>query len=246
MTPRLPTVVALLALLSVPLHAEPEGARLPGVVFVVEGIGGWDVMHSAVHWSLPRAGVSHEIRSFVWTHGKGQMFRDLQDLRHMLRKARVLADEVTEYHLLHPERPIYLLGKSGGSGVVLEAAALLPPATLERIILLSAAVTPGYDLRPALRATRGEIISFHSQHDQFILGWGTQQFGTIDRHYGRSAGLTGFVIPDDLSMSDRELYQRLVQIPWSADMILDGYLGRHIGTSMPGFMAKEVAPWLMP
>lgn len=246
MTFAFPTVMALLALLALPLHAEPEGEHLSGVVFVVEGIGGWDVMHSSVHWSLPRAGVRHEIRSFIWTHGKGQMFKDLQDLRHMLRKAHELAAEVIDYHLQYPERPIYLLGKSGGSGVVLEAAALLPAATLERIILLSAAVAPGYDLRPALRATRQEIVSFHSHHDQFILGWGTQQFGTIDRHYGRSAGLQGFVVPDELSTTDRVLYQRLVQIPWTADMIRAGHLGRHIGTSMPGFMAREVAPWLMP
>jgi hypothetical protein len=27
-------------------------------------------------------------------------------------------------------------------------------------------------------------------------------------------------------------------------MILEGHLGAHLGTAMPAFLAKEVAPWL--
>ena len=98
-------------------------------------------------------------------------------------------------------------------------------------ILLSAAVSPGYDLRPALRATWGEVVSFYSDNDQFVLNWGTTHFGTIDRIYGPSAGLHGFALPDKLTLEDRLLYRRLIQIPWTSAMIAEGYFGSHAGTN---------------
>src|SRR5262249_52744756 len=69
-------------------HARPEEPAGPrGVVFVVGGVGGFDVLANAAQWALPRAGVPHEVREFVWTHGWGQLFKDLQDFRHMMAKA---------------------------------------------------------------------------------------------------------------------------------------------------------------
>lgn len=227
-------------------HKEEAEPSRRGVVFVVGGIGGWDILGPCAEWALPRAGVAHEIRDFVWTHGWGRMFKDLQDHPHLLRKAEDLALEIRRVKAEDPQRPVYLVGKSGGTGLVLAAAELLPSATLERIILLSAAVSPGYDLRGALRATKGQIVSFYSRHDAFILGWGTTKFGTVDRVYGPSAGLCRFSPPANLDQADRALYDRLLEIPWSPRMIFEGHTGNHLGTSLPGFLAKEVAPWLMP
>jgi hypothetical protein len=217
-----------------------------GVVLVVCGIGGIDFVALSSQWALPRAGVRHDIREFPWSHGKGRLLRDLQDTQHCLRKANELAAEVRKIKAQDADRPVYLVGKSGGTGLVLAAAEQLPPETLERIILLSAALSPSYDLRPALRATKHEIVSFYSPYDQLVLNWGTSQFGTIDRFYGASAGLHGFVIPTDQSPEDRALFDRLVQVKWNPAMILEGHLGIHLGTSMPAFVAKEVAPWLKP
>lgn len=236
------------------LGAEPVPASSPppsaveeaGVVFVVEGIGGFDVFKTAAQWALPRAGVPHEVRHFAWTHGRGKLLKDLQDIRYLWGKGEELAAQVRRYKEDHPGRPVYLLGKSGGTAVVLAAAEQLPPATLERIILVSSAVAPNYDLRPALRATRCELISFYSPHDRFILRWGTSQFGTADRFYGPAAGLNGFETPTDQNEQDQKLYERLRQIPWKPEMILVGHPGNHTGTSMPGFLGKEVAPWLKP
>ena len=225
--------------------AETEPSKR-GVVFVVGGVGGWDVVGLACQKMLPQVGVQHEVRDFIWTHGWGQMFKDLQDTSHILRRADELAAEVRRVKADDPDRPVYLVGKSGGAGVVLAAAECLPAATLDRIILLSPAVSPTYDLRPALTATKGEIISFYSIYDQFILGWGTRQFGTVDRFYCPAAGLYGFVVPGRLGEADRALYQRLVQLPWRPAMIFEGNLGNHTGSSMPGFVGREVGPWLKP
>lgn len=223
---------------------EPAGPR--GVVFVVGGIGGFDLLNASAHAAFPKAGVPHEIRDFVWTHGKGKFFKDLQDLRYLLHKATELADQIREYKQEYPDRPVYLLGKSGGAGLVLAAAEQLPPNTLERIVLLSAAVSPRHNLHVALQSASKGIVSFYSPLDQLILGWGTKQFGTEDRYYGASAGLRGFQVPPLRDDEERDLYNRLIQIPWHASMIFEGYVGNHIGTSMPLFLSAEVARWLKP
>src|SRR5947209_5025613 len=74
--------------------ALPPAADEVGVVFVVDGIGGFDLLGGAARHALPKAGVPHEIRDFVWTHGWGKLFRDLQDIRYLLGKADELAEAV--------------------------------------------------------------------------------------------------------------------------------------------------------
>src|SRR5262249_10263031 len=154
----------------------------------------------------------HEVRVFEWSHGFGRHVRDLQDTPHLLAKATELADEVRQVKA--QGRPVFLVGHSGGAGLVLAAAAQLPPATVERTILLAPAVSPTFDLSAALRATKGELVSYRSELDRLWLGLGTHEFGTVDRVYGSAAGLHGFREPDHLTDEGRLLYRRLVQIPW--------------------------------
>jgi pimeloyl-ACP methyl ester carboxylesterase len=138
------------------------------------------------------------------------------------------------------------MGHSAGAGVVLAAAEQLPAGSLERVILLSPAVSPSFDLRASLRATRHEIVSFSSTLDRFFLDWGTCQFGTVDRVYGPAAGLDGFQVPPDLDPEGKALYRRLVQVPWRFEMLLNGRGGAHHSTCMPLFLAHDVAAWLRP
>lgn len=243
--PRLTTVLLAGLLVS----ASPSPERTPsgagaGVVFVVDGIGGMDLLCSAAvrHW--PTAGVAHEIRPFRWSHGTCHYLHDLQDPENVLWKSQKLAAQVREVIAASPDRPVYLVGRSGGSGVVLSAAAQLPPGSLERIVLISPAVSPHYDLCPAFRATRKEIVCFSSANDQVILNWGTSVFGTVDRVYGPSAGLYGFHEPAPEDAESCELYRRLVHIPWNAGMIWDGHPGFHCTALATGFQTRHVAPWL--
>jgi hypothetical protein len=223
-----------------PRAAPPPAER--AVVFVVGGIGGLDPLQLWAPVTLPRAGVPHELRVFEWTHGKCRFLRDLQDAQHLQAAADRLADDVREELALG--RPVYLLGQSAGASLVLAAAGRLPPGSLERVVVLSAAVSPTYDLRPALRASRGGVVSFHSTCDLLTLAWGTSQFGTSDRVYGPAAGLDGFRVPADLDAEGQALYARLVQRPWRWGMLLEGCGGGHNGPTLPLFLAHHVAPWL--
>jgi hypothetical protein len=216
----------------------------PGVVFVLGGIGGIDPLPLSAQLVLPLAGVPHEIRNHVWTSGFGLLLKDLMDTEHLQRRAKELAEEIARIKMKDQDRPVYLLAKSGGTGLALKTAELLPPETIERIILLNAAVSPGYDLRGALRATKRQILSFYSPYDRIVLDWGTRSFGTIDRVHGPSAGYCGFKRPKDLDAEGESLYGRLVEISWDPSMLLQGYAGGHSGTSLPIFLAVHAAPWL--
>jgi pimeloyl-ACP methyl ester carboxylesterase len=230
---------------SLPPAALPEAPRAaPGVVFVVGGIGGLELFSFNARWVLPAAGVTHAVREFGWTHGSLHFLRDLQDTRHLLGRAEELARQVAAIKERDPRRPVFLVGHSAGAGLVLAAAAMLPPETLERVILLSPAVSPTFDLRPALRATRGEIVSFCSEHDRIVLELGTSLFGTVDRYYGPSAGQCGFRAPADLDADGRALYRRLVQVPWRWEHLLTGRGCGHTSTTAPLFLRHSVAPWL--
>ena len=161
----------------------------------------------------------------------------------MKQKAAELAGQVLAVKQADPSRPVFLIGHSAGAALVLEAAADLPPGTLDRLIVLSAAVSPQYDLRPALRATRGEVVSFSSPLDCFMLSFGTSFFGTTDRYYENAAGMEGFKAPDNLDDEGRRLYTRVVQSAWSADMFLERRC-LHNSTCMPLFLGLQVTPWL--
>jgi pimeloyl-ACP methyl ester carboxylesterase len=241
---RLALVSLLVAPAAGPARANPEDA---GVVFVVGGIGGIDPLQAFAPLALPWAGLPHQVRVFEWTHGKGRLLLDLQDEDNLQAQGARLAEEVQACRACEPDRPVYLLGHSAGAGVILAAAEHLPPRAVERIVLLSAAVSPGYDLRPALRATHREVVSFYSTGDRLFLDWGTSLFGTTDRVYGPSAGAYGFVPPECLDAGDRKLYGRLVQISWRLEMCLDSLGGgSHHANCTPLFLARRVAPWLLP
>jgi pimeloyl-ACP methyl ester carboxylesterase len=239
----LPAIALVLALGQPPAQVVPDKV---GVVFIVGGIGGADPLGLSARLALPWTGVPHELREYRWTHGLGRLLKDLQDRPWLLEHANELAGQVAAYRREHPDRPIYLVGHSAGAALVLATAAQLPPDSIERIILLAAAVAPDYDLDDALRATRTEIVSFYSDLDCLWLGAGTTLFGSADRRYGSSAGHVGFVEPAGLEEKGKQRYQRLVQIPWRPALLWEANAGSHHGCVRPDFLARYVVPWLMP
>ena len=53
------------------LMSQAVSAETPrGIVIVIGGVGGMDLLSNTAHRALPRAGVQHDIREFVWTHGR--------------------------------------------------------------------------------------------------------------------------------------------------------------------------------
>lgn len=217
------------------------GSGEKGVVYLIDGVGGFGFVPKVMEHALAEAGVPHEVRNFYWSHGFGRWHSDLTDDENLRRKASDLADSIMDLRA-RGGRSIYIVAKSGGTAVALAALAKLPADSVERVVLLSSAVSPDYDLMPALRAVRTEVVSFWSPKDKFILGLGTSIFGTADGVMSESAGLIGFRIPERTCAADLAVYRKLRQIEWDESMRKTYNYGTHIGTSMPLFVRHYVAP----
>src|SRR4051812_17529648 len=190
-----------------PEHA-PEGA---GLVLVLDGVGGLDLCGTALRYEVAKADLPLAVRVVPWGHGLGRWHADLTNVDNHVAQAAAVAAEVKEFRDRKPDSPVFLVGKSGGTGLVVRVLEDLPADAVEATVLLSSALSPGYDLSDALRAVRRELVLFWSPLDLIVLGLGTQIFGTIDRVNSVSAGLVGFQPPDG---ADPTSYAKLRQVRW--------------------------------
>jgi pimeloyl-ACP methyl ester carboxylesterase len=207
-----------------------------GVVFVVDGAGGSGFLPFVFSKILPEAGL--EMNHFRWGAGYMRIIKDLTNRDINKKKASELASQIREYRAKFPNQNLHLVAKSAGTAIALWAMSELEPKTLDRVVLLSAAVSPAFPLHEALPAARQDVYSFWSPNDFFWLGLGTSLFGTADGVRGNSAGLVGFKAkrPD----------AKLREIKWDRSMISSFHVGTHSGTSMPRFIRRYVMPLLSP
>jgi len=212
-----------------------------GVVFVLDGAGGYGWTPFLLRRMLTQ--FPYEVHHFRW----GRCLRiisDLTDRENVWRKSQELAQLIREYKNKNRNHKIYLVAKSAGSVAALRALEQVDAGCVESGILLSPAVSPQFPLAGALRAIRGELVSFWSPIDLFWLGLGTSIFGTADGVPCKAAGLVGFKIPSEQELSEE--YSKLRQVRWEPSMARLLHLGGHSGNSMPPFVRKHVIPLLAP
>jgi hypothetical protein len=221
-------------------------ASAQGLVLVADGVGGLDLCGIGLRYMLGREGLPYAVEVFPWGHGFGRWFADLTDVANRDHQAQQVAEAVRHFRSAHPGQPVFLVAKSGGTGVVVKALEQLEAESVERVVLLAPALSPGYDLAPALRAVRRELVVFWSPLDLIILGAGTRLFGTIDRVKTVAAGLVGFLTPrpDDPDAERVRRYAKVRQVRWRTEMVSAGYLGGHVGPDHPRFLRKYVVPLL--
>lgn len=223
------------------LSSEDNGG---GLVLVADGVGGLDLCGTALRYVMGSSGAPHAVRVVCWGHGFGRWHADLTNAENRDLRAREIADAVEDYRARRPGAPVFLVGKSGGTGLVVKALERLPGDAVEAAVLLSPALSPSYDLSRALRAVRREMVVFWSPYDLVVLGLGTRIFGTIDRIKTVSAGLVGFRLPEALDEAENAPYAKLRQVRWRPRMATTGYLGGHVGPDSPAFLRKYVVPLL--
>lgn len=223
---------------------ELENGQGRGLVLAADGCGGLDLCAVGLRYVMGALAVPRSVRIVRWGHGFGRWYKDLSDASHLDAQAALLAHEVEAFRSGHPGEPVYLVGKSGGTAVVVKALERLAEGTVEAAVLLSSALSPEYDLTRALQAVRGEITAFWSPFDVFVLGAGTFLFGTIDRKHSVSAGLVRFRPPSAPDPAQAAAYAKLRQIRWRPAMAPTGYLGGHIGPDCPAFLREYVVPLL--
>jgi pimeloyl-ACP methyl ester carboxylesterase len=226
-------------------HLATPQRRERGLVLVLPGIEGESTVNHGVARGLADGGVDHAIEVFDWTtRWPGLFLLHLRGSGRHRAEARRIAAAISAYQDEHPDRPVHLVGHSGGAALAVLALELLPPErSIRAAVLLAAAVSPRYDLRAALARTQRGIWSFHSPLDMGFLGAATLLLGTIDGRHVVAAGAAGFRLPDERDDTARALYaEKLHQQPYRLEMARAWNLGGHMGATNRAFAAARLAP----
>jgi pimeloyl-ACP methyl ester carboxylesterase len=211
---------------------------------VADGAGNTAGLSTALRDAVAAEQLPLCVETFEWSYGPYRYLADEMDGGHAREAGCRLAARVAAYRQAYPGGKVCLVGHSAGSLVVLAAAENLPPAAVERIVLLAPAVSSGYDLRPALCTARQGIDVFYSERDWAVLGLGVGIIGTTDRRWSAAAGRVGFK-PVLTAPGDAALYTRLRQHPWDPCVAWTGNTGGHYGTYMePSYLHAYVLPLL--
>jgi pimeloyl-ACP methyl ester carboxylesterase len=230
-----------------------------GLVLILPGIEGRSFLNLSLLHGLIDAGVPYALEIVDWTTGnKFLTLYHLRSWRRNLRVAQELAGRIVRYQEQHPERPVWIVGHSGGGGMALLAAQALPEGhRLTGLILLAAAVSPRFDLSTARAKVDRGIWSFHSWLDWLFVGLGTSIFGTMDGRHTPAAGMLGFrkcrksrvqspepaVCPvgSGLSTLDSELFET----GYHPRMLGAFHWGGHFSCVHRVFVSENIGPVLM-
>lgn len=238
--------VVLLAAVGCGPRVEPGSVPMlheDHVVWLLPGIAGSELSMFGPKLALRDAGVQAEFRVFRWQRGV-RFLDNLMDLRGNRARASGLAAEIAEHVRTHPGAPVDIVGYSGGGGLALLTAESLPvDVRLRRLVLVHPALSPDCDLEPALARVRDSLHVFYAPSDWFILGWGTNTFGTVDRRYTDSAGRVGFDL--EHAVRDAALRGRVRQTRWRPEMIWSGHFGNHASILSYHWNRGYVAPALL-
>jgi len=227
------------------------GDRDKGLVIILPGIRGNGSINEDIRQALIGSGVqcAIEIRQWGFLIPGAKLLVNQVNAPGNRQAGRKIAEQIAGYQARQPDRPVYLIGHSGGAGVglfALEHLGQMPGARpITGAVLLSASVSNDYDLTTALRQSREGIVNFYNDKDVAMLGIGTTLMGNVDGGRGPSAGRTGFRLPGaGDAAARRSAYAKLYQVRMTRDMVYHGSDPHVVATSRP-FIAAYVAEWIM-
>ncbi len=218
-----------------------ESERLArGLVLILPGIEGRSFLNLAILQGLLDADIPYALDIVDWTTGNKLLaIYHLRSWQRNQQQAGELAQRITEYRREFPDRPVWIVGHSGGGAMALLTAAALPDdVRVTGLILLAAAVSPEFDLTPAQAKVERGIWSFWSYLDCLFVGLGTTVFGTVDGCHRPAAGMVGFRSPSAVESPP------VTQIPYHPGFVRQFNLGGHFGCAHRVFIAEAVAPIL--
>ena len=219
-------------------HYMTEVQKENGLVVILPGIEGESEFNHNIRRGLMRAGSHRAMPIYNWGRpipGVGMLLNQVDVIGNRIAGGSI-ARMIEQYQDSYPNRPVYLIGHSGGGGVAVFAAeSLAAGRKIEGLVLLSASIDGNYDLTKALGHCKNGILNVYNPEDTGLLGVGTAVMGNVDGGHGPSAGLRGF------SKRRSKLYQ--LQITGGMTAASGG--GSHDAATRPGFVASYVAPWVL-
>lgn len=220
-----------------------EGPLDGDVIFILDGVGGFNFAPVMIRRAIRARALPIGTVVVKWQFGlPGEIWTDLMWLRRNRVIAARLARRLLAFRRVHPTTRIHLFGYSGGGGVaVFVCEALRGRCVIENLILIAPALSPDYNLAPALRSVIRCTV-FASENDRYLLGLGTRLFGTIDRQRVVAAGNVGFHLPVAATHEDRARYGKVSQVRWSQSFRQWCVSGGHIGWLSEPFVASVLLP----
>jgi pimeloyl-ACP methyl ester carboxylesterase len=207
---------------------------LPGVECTASSMAG-------VCRGLRDAGIDQAIDLDQWGYRPFGTFRNLPAYELNRKRAQRMADKLARYRAEHPSSPIQIVGFSGGGAMALFVAEALPSdVKIDRIVLMGAAISPGYDVCEAMSKCERGMVNFHSAGDWLMAGVATNLFGTMDRKNTSTAGRIGFRTQEGQLRSS----PGLTQIAWQPEWRRLGHDGGHPGWLARAWAREMLAPQL--
>jgi pimeloyl-ACP methyl ester carboxylesterase len=216
----------------------PSFKHLDGqsLVFVANGVGGSTVVSDNLLELNYEKRLGLRIQMVPWCR-HNSLFMDLTDQEAQLKAAARIACSVSAIRKDCPSARIFFVGHSAGARVVLAAAEMLPPQSVDRIIVLAPAVSCTYDLTTALKTSRYGIDNFFSSEDS-VLDSENRHYRNADGPKTHAAGRAGFHLVS-YDKQDIDLYRNLRQYRWTAEFNGNG---GHYAWALLHNMRKVMAP----
>src|SRR4051794_10661181 len=159
----------LLALLCFAALASAVRAAEPSIFLLhLPGVGGHMRIDDLVTSGMIQGGVDADVQIYDWTNGNPGMSA-LVGYDHNQQEAQNIANIIQRQRRDHPNRRIILTCHSGGAGLAAWALEKLPgDVQVDTLVFLAPALSPGYDLSPALKHVSGKAYAFSSTHDPIL------------------------------------------------------------------------------
>ncbi|MGF1583237.1 MAG: cutinase family protein [Gemmataceae bacterium] len=231
-------VVCLGHVTAVSAEQDQKSKPLSPVVLVANGSGGQFDLSRPVLDVVDFSPFVVHVETVRWSRF-GDPVQDHADHKGQTIAAQQMAQRAQQFLKKRPDRKIILMGFSSGCRVVLDAARMMPPDSLERVIVFAPSVHYAYNLGPALRASRQGIDSYYSNNDM-ILENVVSFLGTADGYLVPAAGRIGFWIKSKKG-PDADVYmKRLRQHIWHPQLCTVGHRGGHFGWTRRDFLYRYV------
>lgn len=220
-------------------YLTPE-RKAHGLVYILPGIQGVDVLCLNIRRGLVQGGVPAAIRIQPWgseVPAVGMAINQTcttcaHDWGHKIARS------IDAYRHDYPGRPVHIIGHSAGAAVAVFTAEALAETRgakpIDGIVLLSASLSSDYNLAKTLSMVRDGIVNFYDVNDRAALGVGTAIMGNVDGGHGESAGRVGFSWPRS-KVYNVAVTEAMAGTPTPA----------HFADTTATFAGRYIAPWIL-